>query len=132
MRAIILALLLVGAALGLAACGGYGSSSNSNSNSSSTSSSGSGKTEVELDDYYFQPKTIKGDPGKKITLELKNEGKTEHNFSLDEQGVSKDVEAGDEAEVSVTVPKSGKLTFYCKYHRSQGMTGTLQSSSSRY
>jgi plastocyanin len=132
MRAIILALLLFGAALGLAACGGYGSSSNSNSNSSSTSSSGSGKTEVELDDYYFKPKTIEGDPGKKITLELKNEGNTEHNFSLDEQSVSTDVAAGDEAEVTVTVPKSGTLTFYCKYHRSQGMTGTLQASSSRY
>jgi plastocyanin len=122
---------MLGAAvlLGVTACGGYGGSSSS-SKSSTSSSSGSGKTEVELDDYYFQPKTISGAAGKKVTLELKNEGKTEHNFSLDEQNVSKDVEAGEEAEVTVTIPKSGSLTFYCKYHRSKGMTGTLKSSSS--
>jgi plastocyanin len=129
MRAIILALLLFGAAAGLAACGG---GSGSGTGTGTSSGSGSGKTEVELDDYYFKPKTIEGDPGKKITLELKNEGNTTHNFSLDQQSVSKDVAAGDEAEVTVTVPTSGTLTFYCKYHRSQGMTGTLQASSSRY
>jgi plastocyanin len=114
--------------MGAAACGG-GSGGGSSSGSMSSSGSGSGKTELELDDYYFQPKTITGQAGKKVTLELKNEGKTEHNFSLDEQGVSKDVEAGEEAEVTVTIPKSGTLTFYCKYHRSMGMTGTLSSGS---
>ncbi len=39
--------------------------------------------------------------------------------------MSKDVEPGEEGEVTVTVPKSGTLTFYCKYHRDRGMTGTL-------
>ena len=124
MRAVAMALVLVAIALGLAACGG-GSSSGGNSESGSAS----GKTEVELDDDYFDPKTITGDAGETITLELKNEGSNEHNFTLDAQSVDQDVEAGDEAEVTVTLPKSGTLTFYCKYHRSQGMTGTLGSSS---
>ena len=122
MRAMAMALGLAAIALGLVACGGGSSSGGS-------SGSGSGKTDVELDDDYFQPKTITGDAGKTITLELKNEGSNEHNFTLAAQGVDQDVEAGDEAEVTVTVPKSGTLTFYCKYHRSQGMTGTLGSSS---
>lgn len=127
MRAIALAVLLPALALGLAACGGYGGGG-----SSSTSTAGSGKTVVELDDYYFKPKTLTGDPGKKVTLELKNEGKVEHNFTLDEQSVNKDVAPGDEAEVTVTIPKSGALTFYCKYHRSKGMTGSLEATSSGY
>jgi plastocyanin len=118
----MIALILGAVALGVVACGG-------GSSSGSSSEAGSGKTEVELDDYYFKPKTIKADAGKKITLELKNEGNTEHNFSLDEQSISKDVEAAEEAEVTVTVPQSGKLTFYCKYHRSMGMTGTLEAGS---
>ena len=129
MRAITLALLVAAIALGLAACGGGSSSSNESSGSGGSAESGSGKTEVELDDDYFDPKTITGDPGKTVTLELKNEGNNEHNFTLSAQSVDQDVEAGEEAEVTVTIPKSGSLTFYCKYHQSQGMEGMLQSSS---
>lgn len=124
MRAVAIALVFAVIALGLVACGG-----GTSSGGSSESGSGSGKTEVELDDDYFEPKTITGDAGETLTLELKNEGSNEHNFTLDEQSVDQDVETGEEAEVTVKVPKSGKLTFYCKYHRSQGMTGTLGSSS---
>jgi plastocyanin len=124
MRAITMALVLAAIVLGLAACGG-----GSNSNNSSSSESGSGKTELEMDDDYFEPKTVKGDPGQEMTLELKNEGNEEHNFTLTEQSVDQDVEAGEEAEVTVTVPQSGTLTFYCKYHRSKGMEGKLESSS---
>jgi len=125
MRVIAMALLLAALALGVAACGGDGGGG-------SSSNAGSGKTTLELDDNYFQPKTIQGDPGKKITLELKNQGKVKHNFTLAEQSVDQNVAAGATAKVTVTVPMSGTLTFYCKYHRSQGMEGTLKSSSSGY
>ena len=114
MRAVIIALVLGAVAVGAAGCGG-GSSSNS----------GSGKTEVDMDNYFFDPGSVKAPAGKKITLELKNGSSAEHNFTLTEQGVSKDVEAGEEGEVTVTMPKSGTLTFYCKYHRDRGMTGML-------
>ena len=81
-----------------------------------------------MNDYYFQPAQVVGGAGKEITIELSNTGDNEHNFTLDEQNVSKDVEPGEEAEVTVTVPKSGTLIFYCKYHRARGMTGVLSSS----
>lgn len=130
MRAITMALLLFGLTIALAACGGYGGSKSSSSSSSTESASSGGKTEVEMDDYYFSPKVIKGKPGDKITLELKNEGKTDHNFTVDDQGIDQNVAAGDEAEVDVTIPKSGSVSFYCKFHKSQGMTGMLQASGS--
>jgi plastocyanin len=85
----------------------------------------SGKTEVELDDFYFEPTVLKGMPGEKVTLELKNEGNEEHSFTVDSQGLDKDVEPGDEGEVTVTIPKSGAISFYCKYHKSSGMAGAL-------
>ena len=88
----------------------------------------SGKTEVELDDYYFEPTVLKGKPGAKVMLELKNEGKVEHNFSIDSEAIDKDVEAGESATVTVTIPRSGELSFYCKYHQSMGMAGALAAS----
>jgi plastocyanin len=85
----------------------------------------SGKTELELDDYYFEPTVLKGKPGARVSLELKNEGSVEHNFSINSQGIDKDIEAGQSATVTVMIPRSGVLSFYCKYHKSQGMAGAL-------
>jgi plastocyanin len=87
-----------------------------------------GKAEVELDDYYFEPTVLKGKPGAKVTLELKNEGKEEHNLSIDDQSIDQDVEAGETKTVTVTIPQSGEVSFYCKYHKSKGMAGALEAS----
>jgi len=128
--------LLVATAAG---CGGYGGKSKSGSggggggkttiagvsaNDHGTKSV-SGTAEVELDNYYFKPTVLKGKPGSSVTLELKNEGSVEHNFTIDSQGIDKDLEAGGDAKVSVTIPKSGVVSFYCKYHKSMGMAGAL-------
>src|SRR5207244_13361261 len=85
----------------------------------------SSSAEVQLDDYYFKPTVLTGRPGSTLTLMLKNEGSVEHNFSIDGQTIDKDLEAGDSAKVSVTIPKSGAISFYCKYHKSMGMAGAL-------
>src|SRR4051812_23985566 len=44
----------------------------------------SGKSEfkLEADDYYFDPTTLKGTAGQTVKLEIKNEGSTEHNFTV--------------------------------------------------
>ena len=88
----------------------------------------SGKTEVELDNYYFDPTVLKAKPGSKVTLELKNDSSIEHNFSIDAQHVDKDLEGGESATVTVTIPHSGEISFYCKYHKSRGMAGALAAS----
>ena len=85
----------------------------------------SGKTEVEMDDFYFEPTVLEGKPGQKVELELKNEGETEHTFTIDSQSVDKELGPGEEAEVEVTIPKSGVVSFYCKFHKSSGMAGAL-------
>jgi plastocyanin len=127
-----------------AGCGGkYGSSSNSQSSTTKSGSGGgqksiagvnvndhgtksvSGKTEVELDDFYFKPTVLQGKPGEKVTLELKNEGKVEHTFTIDSQNIDQDLQPGDTAEVTVSIPKSGVVSFYCKFHKSSGMAGAL-------
>jgi plastocyanin len=85
----------------------------------------SGKSEVELDDFYFEPTVLQGRPGEKVTLELKNEGQVEHSFTIDSENIDKDLEPGDEGEVTVTIPQSGVVSFYCKYHKGSGMAGGL-------
>lgn len=86
--------------------------------------------EVELDDNYFSPTTIQGRPGQTLRLELKNEGNAEHNLTLSDQNIDQDVEAGEDAKVSVKVPESGKIEFFCEYHEAAGMAGSLEASGS--
>jgi plastocyanin len=141
-RALSIAAAVAVLALAVAGCGGGGSKRPEQGESEGTkttiaglsandhgSKQVSGKTEVELDDYYFEPTVLKGKPGSKVTLELKNEGKVEHNFSIDAQHIDKDIDAGEGATVAVTIPQSGELSFYCKYHKNMGMAGALAASS---
>lgn len=86
------------------------------------------ETEVEVDDFYFNPTTIKAKPGTTVKLELANESNTLHNFSLDDQSIDTDVPAGGNVDVMVTVPASGSVEFYCKYHKASGMVGQVEAS----
>ena len=139
---VIVALLLLAAA-------GCGSSSSSSSGSTTTEESSGGgggqktiagvqandhgtkavedkgKTEVELDDFYFKPTVLTGKAGETVTLELKNEGQTEHSFTIASQGIDQVLQPGAKAEVTVKIPKSGVVSFYCKFHKSSGMAGAL-------
>ena len=137
--------IVAGALLLLAAAGCGSSSSNSSGTTSEGSGSGSGgqktiagvkandhgtktvakETEVELDDYYFEPTVIQGKAGQKVSLELKNEGKVEHSFTIDSQGIDKTLGPGEDAKVTVMIPPSGAVSFYCKFHKSSGMAGAL-------
>ena len=129
--------------LALAACGGYGSSKKKSSEGTETTIGGvmtkshgtkdvsgeTGKVEIEMYDNYFEPTVLKGKPGQKVTLELKNEGQVTHNLTISGQSIDKDVTSGQQADVDVTFPQSGTLAFDCKYHKSTGMVGALEASS---
>ena len=135
----IAALFLVFAAAG---CGGSSKSSSESEETTSTTIMGSqveshgtkdvttasGKVEIELYDNYFEPTTLKGKPGQMVELELKNEGKAAHTFTLAEQRVDEEIQPGDETEAKIKFPASGELKFVCKFHQGQGMIGALQSS----
>ena len=127
-----------------AGCGGGSKSSSSSGSEGTTSttiggsqveshgtkdvSNESGKVEIELYDYYFEPTILKGKPGQKVELELKNKGSAAHTFTLAGQSVNKEIQPGDETETEVTFPQSGELKFVCTFHQSQGMVGALQTS----
>jgi plastocyanin len=113
-----------------AASGGgvYGSgSSKKTTASSSSSSSSSGEVKVKMVDDAFQPKTVTGKAGSTVKVELKNTGAREHNFKIDSQKqADADVEPGEDATVTVKIPTSGSVQFYCEYHKGLGMVGTVK------
>jgi plastocyanin len=82
-----------------------------------------GKISVEADDFYFKPTFLKAKPGTTVTVSLKNEGKTQHTFTIDSLGVDQTLNPDQKATMTVTLPASGATNFYCRFH---GPTGTNQ------
>jgi plastocyanin len=83
---------------------------------------------LTLHDYYFSPTVIEAKFGSKVTLELRNAGQVEHNFSVPAQGISKNLAPGEDAEVTVRIPVGGAVSFFCSFHKSEGMAGALEPS----
>ena len=139
--------LLIGVALAASlfvstACSSSSSSSAASGNSTSTTSSSSetssssaadvadvtGKSTFEIgqENFFFSPSTIDGSAGQEITFTVKNDGSAPHTFTIDSMNVDVTVQPGDESTVDVTFPTSGTVEFYCKFHKTMGMTGTLE------
>lgn len=84
-----------------------------------------GDLELELDDFYFGPTFISGPAGAKVKVELANEGEKSHTFTIDSAKIDQQVDPGGKSTVEVTLPASGALAFYCKFHVSGGMQGAF-------
>ena len=87
------------------------------------------KVSVEADDFYFKSTFLKAKPGTTVTVSLKNEGKTQHTFTIDGLGVDQTLNPDQKATVTVTLPASGATNFYCRFHgpqaTNQGMQGAF-------
>jgi plastocyanin len=88
-----------------------------------------GKVSVEIDDFYFKSTFLKAKPGTTVTVSLKNEGNTQHTFTIDALGVDQTLNPDQKATVTVTLPASGATNFYCRFHgptaTNQGMQGAF-------
>jgi plastocyanin len=81
--------------------------------------------EIEQDNFYFAPTFVKTKPGAKVTVKLKNEGTAPHTFTVDSARVDETLKPDQTRNVAATLPSSGVVTFYCKFHRAQGMQGAF-------
>jgi plastocyanin len=95
-----------------------------NEHGSSTVKDG-GDLEMELDDFYFGPTFITGPAGAKVKVDLTNEGEKSHTFTIDSAKIDQQLDPGAKATVEVTLPASGSLAFYCRFHVSGGMQGAF-------
>jgi YVTN family beta-propeller protein len=80
---------------------------------------------VEAEDYAFKPASITGRPGDRLLLRLTSRSSTLHNVSVPAQGIDRDIEPGSTVEILVTLPGSGTVPFFCKFHAALGQRGEL-------
>jgi len=126
-------------ALALAACGSSGASSTGNTTGKqkvggatanvhgTKDVTGMSSVTIAADNFYFDPSILKGTPGQRLTITINNTTGTEHNFTVKSQHVDSDIEDGKSATVTVTLPSSGTISFYCEYHKALAMAGGLES-----
>jgi plastocyanin len=80
---------------------------------------------LTMQDNFFEPLCLAVSSTQEITMT--NAGTALHNFSIEDQGVDIDVEAGAEETTGPIedLVRPGTFRFVCKYHEGQGMVGTL-------
>jgi plastocyanin len=122
MRKVVLVVLLT-TALVAAGCGGDDDDADVDTGSGGDSSA---KTvELEADNFYFEPEAIDAKAGDTLTIEVENEGDAPHTFTVDALDIDQEIAPGESAEIEVTVPDSGGVDFYCRFHEGRGMKGTI-------
>ncbi len=89
-----------------------------------TAAASGSKLQIQAGDSFFALTCQTGVQAGTVTLVVHNSGKILHNLSVPGQGVDKDVVPGQTITVQVKI--GGKaLPFFCKYHRTSGMVGSL-------
>jgi len=87
--------------------------------------SGMASAEFEVDDFYFAPTVLEGEAGQTVSLEVFNEGEAEHTFTVDALQIDEALAPEARMSIEVTLPESGALLFYCRFHETRGMLGAL-------
>jgi plastocyanin len=111
------------------ACSSSSSSSSTAGGSSSsapTDVSGESSTTMSAENFFFSPSDLSGTGGQKLTISLTNDGSVPHNFSITDQNIDVTLDPGDSQDIKVTFPDSGSVQFFCSFHQTSGMVGTLQ------
>lgn len=111
MRSMARMAVLIGAVVGLAACGG------------DTGDGGGTSTDtLTMVDNAFEPADVSVASG--TELQLTNDGAALHNLTIEGTSIDQDVAAGERGSVTLDL-EPGEYTVFCEYHRSAGMEGTV-------
>jgi plastocyanin len=94
-----------------------------------SSPAGGGQVAITMVDFSFNPSTVTASTSQDIVLT--NTGSALHNFSITKLGIDQDVQPGQSVTLKAPGPSvtPGNYDFFCKYHKSQGMVGTLTATS---
>jgi plastocyanin len=85
-----------------------------------------GHISIALTDFAFNPTFVRVPSGvTSVTVTLQNTGTHPHTFTVPSQNVDEQVNPGQTATVTVTIPRKGASTFYCRFHRALGMQGSF-------
>ena len=87
--------------------------------------SGTSKATIRMADNYFEPTVLHGKAGQELALTLENEGRSQHTFTPADGKADVEVKPGSMAEAKITLPQSGNLAFYCRFHEDKRMAGVF-------
>jgi plastocyanin len=119
-------LLVLAATTFAIACGDDDDAPAKSIGATTTEAAAATKTTIEAADFKFTPTGFDAQSGKAVTVTIKNVGKAQHTFTVDEFNVDKTVDAGQSVDVTFTPDRDGDFTFYCRFHgQSNGMKGTV-------
>jgi plastocyanin len=82
-------------------------------------------------EFKIDPATVNVNQSGTVTLRITNNGKIDHAFEIEGQGIEEQktdtIGPGESADLTVELSKSGEYEFYCPVdgHRQQGMEGML-------
>ncbi|MDZ4216869.1 MAG: S-layer homology domain-containing protein [Candidatus Gracilibacteria bacterium] len=76
---------------------------------------------MEASDFFFSPTSLRIAAGTPYRIHFTTQGN--HTFTIDELGIDMALTADDTFDLTVDQP--GTYTFYCSFHQSMGMEGTL-------
>lgn len=80
---------------------------------------------IEIHDFRFDPPCL--DMTTAQGFVLRNKGDSRHNFSIEGfAGIDVDLEPGQENNTEPPGLDAGDYTYFCKYHRDQGMEGGIR------
>ena len=82
------------------------------------------KEALKSSNASWTPAVYEATSGAKIVLDVSNTDPTQHNFTLGDLEISRNLPPDTSALIRFTAPKPGRYRFYCKYHQ-QEMQGWL-------
>jgi plastocyanin len=74
---------------------------------------------LQAKDYHWQPGNYVVAPDADVVLKVTNGDSMQHNFTVEGEGLSKNLPTGSQVLVKFPAPSPGKHRFYCKYHREE-------------
>jgi plastocyanin len=83
------------------------------------------RVRMNIESFRFRPPEIAVPAGRQVTLPVRNRATVVHNLSIPDIGADFDYRPGQSSNFIFIAPESGRLEFFCKYHRDQGMTGVF-------
>ena len=66
-----------------------------------------------------------GRPGQHLRLNVENRASTLHNLSMPAPGIDRDLPPRGRVALEVTVPATGPVAFFCKFHGPLGQNGQV-------
>lgn len=101
---------------------------NDDANIDDTARGASFSLDVAATNFHFSPTFVHAQPGATVQVKISNTGSLTHTFTIDAQGIDVVLAKGKSGTATITVPASGYVTFYCRYHWGGGMRGAIYAS----